>query len=339
MTTYNGQVMSVVPAMSVVNPNIAVSGTPAEAPKYRNRVWDTQKAGSDKSHYWVTDTQPDVDGLFYDGPGTWGTHTSDHSAVLVKPEGDITPQVLTESNLWAPPETPHAQDDEFDQSTLGSEWYNWSGPSAAFGTLSYDTVDVYDSSFTAGDALRITVNPDTRRSWALLQPPNDRWMFLGKALTVPTNVLVMARLKFLHFYNTSTTNFDRNIALWFMADSSGNPDPNNRVNMYLNDINSNTIRSIFFKTSGGVDTDLQGTTNTQQQGQALEYVAIQKLGTTYHGWVGTAAGNWIWLGSFTQSTTMAHVGVFMSNATVDKPAVGCFGVDFIRFKETTNFLF
>lgn len=305
---------------------------------YVNSVWDTQKSGSDKTHYWKSSPEPDVNGTYYDGPGTWGVHTSGFSTKKLSSTISVEEDTGAESNLWTPPENPHSYNEEFDQSTLDSAWYNYSGQSADYGTISYDTVDPYDASYITGDELRVTLNPDTRRSWALMQPPNSRWMYLGRIYTFPTNVLIVARMKFLHFYNTSTSDSDRNIAIWLMSDSAGKPDPANRVNMYLNDINSNTIRPVCFKTVGGSDTDVTSATNTAQQGQAIEYVAVHKIGTTYHGWVGTASGNWIWMGSFTHSTTMAHVGIFMSNSTINKPGVGCFGIDFIRFYETDNFL-
>jgi hypothetical protein len=81
------------------------------------------------------------------------------------------------------------------------------------------------------------------------------------------------------------------------------------------------------------------TTDVDSQGQALEYCAIHKIGTTYHGWVGTAAGNWIYMGSFSFSPTLAHVGIFIRNQTTTLPGLGVMGVDFIRFYETDNFLF
>lgn len=70
------------PGILYIEPLYAVAEKQIEADstRYRNRVWDTQKAGSDKNHYWVTSDTPDVNGLSYDGPGTWGVHTSDLSA-------------------------------------------------------------------------------------------------------------------------------------------------------------------------------------------------------------------------------------------------------------------
>jgi hypothetical protein len=45
--------------------------------KVINRVWDTQVIGTDKHYSWVTD-EADPGGVYYDGPGTYGVHTSEY---------------------------------------------------------------------------------------------------------------------------------------------------------------------------------------------------------------------------------------------------------------------
>lgn len=50
---------------------------------FRNRVWDTQVVGSDKSYYWVSTGSPDYNGDYYTGPGTWGVHTSDFCSLKI----------------------------------------------------------------------------------------------------------------------------------------------------------------------------------------------------------------------------------------------------------------
>lgn len=304
---------------------------------YVNSVWDTQKSGDDKTHYWRTSPDPDPNGTYYDGPGTWGVHTSGFSALPIGVQAEEEVNYHTESNLWTPPETPHALDDEFDLSVLGSEWYCYSQTSDAYGTISANTVDAYDSTFNSGDALRVTVNNDLRRSWALLQAPVSRALFLGKTFSAPTNVLVMSRIKF-NQYQAAAVASDRNIVLFLLADSAGDPDIDNRVNLALNLQEANVVRASLYKTESGTPSGYTYSTDVDAQGQALEYVAIHKIGTTFHGYVGTASGNWIWMGSQSFSTSIGHIGFSCYSTSTDKPAVAVYGIDFIRFKETDNFL-
>ena len=240
--------------------------------------------------------------------------------------------------LWTRPVSPHPDDDEFDNSTLDSVWYNYSVLAADYGTFSEGAVDAYDTTFNSGNALRVTVNSDKRRSWILLQPPNARQMYFGRLYTPPTNVLIVARLKFNQYYQSQIAE-DRNIGLMLMADDAGKPSFENRVNNHLNLPGTGIVRGQYFKTSGGVDSDWATSTDVDSEGQALEYIAIHKIGTTYHGYVGTASGNWIWMGSFTHSMTVAHLGFYVNCSSGDKPGVGVMGIDFIRFYETANFLF
>jgi len=77
MTVYSGQVEDQTIGQGGLD---VLGGDAQELVTYQNRVWDTQETGSDKSHYWVTNAEPDVNGDYYDGPGTWGVHTSDFCA-------------------------------------------------------------------------------------------------------------------------------------------------------------------------------------------------------------------------------------------------------------------
>jgi hypothetical protein len=240
------------------------------------------------------------------------------------------------SNLWFPPSTPHAEDDEFDGSSLDASWYAYNYITAAYESL-VTGLDTYDGSYS-GDDIRYSLSPASRRSWLLMQGPDQEGLFLGKTITLATNVLVIARLKFNQYYSAMDQN-DRTLGLRFRQDSSGEPTGATYINMYLNYSNSSgVVYARYFATDGVTPTD-NYSTDVDAQGQALEYVAIHKIGNVYHGWVGTAAGNWIYMGSFTTSTTLGHVGIFTRNDNTSNPGLGVFGVDFIRFYETDNFLF
>ena len=343
MTTTSTKLISadtVYTDLSVLNGDSFASSSSGVAQRYRNRVWDTQEAGSDKNHYWVTDDAPDVSGLSYDGPGTWGVHTSDFSAMKLKEEPDPVDSALIESNLWAKPETPHAQDEEFEGTVSSFPLTAWNGSDSQAGVIDFAAVDAYDTTFSGGNTVRVELNSDERRSWMQIQAPYQKLFALSKAYTFPTNVLVVSRLKFNQRATQALVD-DGVVALVVAEDDSGHIDLNNRILLYLKSGGTggpNIIRATFDHNIGGVWQGETTTTDVDQRGQALEYVAIHKIGSTYHGWAGTAGGNWIYMGSISPSFTLAHVGVFVYNNSTTAAGLVIVGCDFIRFIETDNFL-
>jgi hypothetical protein len=240
------------------------------------------------------------------------------------------------ANLWFPPSSPHSEDDEFDSDTLDASWYAWNTTLGSYESL-VTGLDTYDGSYS-GDDIRYSLNPDERRSWLLMQGADAVTLHMGKTITFPTNLLIMARLKFNQHYSTISA-LDRVLGLSVYADSSGDPDANNSVNVRLNDPQTSFVYGRMVTKDGGVTGVNNYTSDVDAQGQALEYVAIHKIGTTYHGWIGTASGNWIYMGNDSIAATMVHVGIGIRNDTNNLPGLGVMGVDFIRFLETDNFLF
>jgi len=238
-----------------------------------------------------------------------------------------------QSNLWFPPASPHAYNDEFDSDTLDASWSGWSFTLASAISL-VTGVDVYDGSYT-GNNLRYALNQSTRRSWCLLQAKPNTSELMYKTITVPTNLLIMARLKFNQYYQTADAT-DRGVLIGMFKDSSGHPDANNYAMCQLNTTASGGVFQGRFAVTTPID---NRTSDVDSQGQALEYVAIHKIGTTYHGWIGTSAGNWIYMGSGVEATALPHVAIYVSSSSTNKPGLGVVGVDFIRFYETDNFLF
>lgn len=314
-----------------------MSADSAGAPKYVNSVWDTQKAGSDKTHYWTTSPEPDVSGVSYDGPGSWGVHTSGFSTKRMATTVDVAEDTGAESNLWMPPETPHALDDEFDQSSIDSSWLVYNYSDTAVGSFGVDQVDVYDGSFTSGNVLRASLNSDYRRSWLLMQAPVSKVFLVHRLYTPPTNVLIVSRIRFNQYYSTHTAN-DRNVGFSLFGDSGGFPDVNNGVQIFINEADAGVVKASKRQTISGSETDITDTTNVSSQGQALEYVSIHKVGTTYHFWAGTASGNWIWMGSLVYSNPISHFAFTIYCNTSGNPGAGVVGIDFVRFYETDNFL-
>jgi hypothetical protein len=218
---------------------------------------------------------------------------------------------------------------------LDASWYGFSFSLNNYVTLEEDGVETYSSH--SADRLAYAVNKPTRRSWCLLQPwATGKSFFLGKDIgTVPTNLLIVARLKFDQYYQSMTAS-DRIILLGMFRDSGGKPSSGGYAMSSLNNSTAGVVRGRFTVSGGSTNY----TTDVDSQGQALEYCAVHKIGTTYHGWIGTAGGNWIYMGSSVYATySLPHVGIYVWIATQDKPGGGVFGVDFIRFYETANFLF
>lgn len=242
--------------------------------------------------------------------------------------------------LWTRPVYPHPDDEEFEATKLGSEWYNYSRSGSVYGTFDYGSVDTYDTAFTSGNTVRVNVNGRTRPSWMIAQAPQNRTMYIAKSISLPTNVVIVSRAKFNNYYGGITSATDCNLVLQLCDDDTGDPDFQNRVLMQLNQGQANETRAVYAAQSGG--SWLPGvyeTSDVDQEGQALEYMAIQKIGTTYHGWVGTASGNWIWMDDYTYTGTIGHIGFQLHTNTNSKPAPIIFGVDFLRFYETDNFPF
>ena len=243
------------------------------------------------------------------------------------------------SNLWAPPTSGHTEDDEFESDTLGAEWSVTNMSDDVAGTFSSGTCDPYDTTFTSGTVVRVNPNAQTRPSWMLMQPPaiSGKRFTIYKDYTFPTNVLVVARLRFSKRIGSLAE--DGNVGIGFFTASSGRPQEASSFELYLNEPEANECEAEFrYFTAGGSAAGVTVTTSTSSQGQALEYVALHKIGTTYHGWVGTASGNWIWINSFTQSFAIDQVGIIVGNAEAASPGVKVHGIDFMRFYETDKFL-
>lgn len=244
------------------------------------------------------------------------------------------PRPASGANLWYPPSSPHSYDDEFDSDTVDSAWDVWDYTAAQAGSI-VSGVDAYDTGFTSGSNIRADQNNNGRRSWLLVQTPaNSHFITLHKDITLPTNAIVWGRFRFTQRY---TVTYDSIFSFGLYADDSGIPDNvNNRVQIaYAFPNPTGTMRADLRIVSGGSTIADNWTTDVDAQGQALEYFAIHKIGTTYHGWVGTAAGNWIYMGSGTVATALVYATFLFYNTTAP-PLIG--GIDFLRMIETDNFL-
>lgn len=246
------------------------------------------------------------------------------------------------SNLWVPPGAPNAADDEFNGSALDSAWAVHNTTDDVAGSLSADTVDAYDTTTTTGNVINYVLNGDSRPSWLLLQPPARLKRYqLYKAYTYPTNVLIVARLRFSMGAVAAATS---EIGITVTEDDGGGDPGNEATNNYLECMLANAGASTMYSSARIWNAGTPGTefitTDVDTQGQALEYVAIHKISNNYYCWVGTASGNWHQLGPYTSvAWTPTLVTIKLRTADTARFGIPVQGIDFIRFYETSNFLF
>ena len=240
------------------------------------------------------------------------------------------------ANLWFPPDTAHAEDDEF-ASSLDSDWAVHNQDDNAVGTFDTTTAIDFYGTFNSGDALRVSANSAYRPSWLQVQvPARSKYYLITKAYTFPTNVLIWTRLKFTQEDNANQSNNDGTIGLAITANNSGVPDVNNVLELYMNEPDADSIKATVWRRQGGTWAQVGCSTDSvASEGQAIEYAAIHKVDSTYHLWVGTES-NWVYLSSTTLSFTPARIGFVFQNVNVAPTLVS--GADFIRFVETDKFV-
>ena len=269
------------------------------------------------------------------------TTSTDNKVTIATPGASFDTTQFTGSIiscLWYPPATADDTDEEFNNSdAFDSGWTVTNITDDSEGSISATAVDFY-SAFASGDAVRI--NPDTvnRRSWALIQAPaRDKFYAITKSYTFPTNALIYARLRFSSRV-ASTTNNDGAVGIIIGEMDGGTLSVTKYMEMYLNETDANAIQGQWDKYDGARGyAPIANTQDVDTAGQALEYVAIHKVGSTYYGWIGTPS-NWIYMGTTTISNVSPDaVGIVVANNNADSKA-NVVGVDFIRFIETDKFV-
>lgn len=64
--------------------------------------------------------------------------------------------------------------------------------------------------------------------------------------------------------------------------------------------------------------------------EPAEYMGIQKLNNTYHGFFASSAGNWVHMGSFTHTVPLPRLWLTFGNVNAGSPGTTPLGVDFVR---------
>ena len=245
---------------------------------------------------------------------TWNAGTSQWEP------GSATGSTVNIPSLWAPTDTVHASDNEFDEVTLGG----WSHSNTIGGACDpYSSFDAGDTKFTHSG------------SWAVFQPPADTTInFLYTPMSIPTNLFVWARMRCAQKY--SGVDGDFTLGLGIGTSTAGVPDRVGRADLFINECDDGTIQ-IQASVTGGVSYDPIMNDRDWGRGQAFEYVGIHKIGTYYHFWVYTSAGQGLYVGGSNSTMSPDVIYILYSNATSSTPGNMIMGVDFVRFVESATY--
>lgn len=229
------------------------------------------------------------------------------------------------------PTSPNADDEEWLSTTppAAFELYNFSDSVVITPSGS---IDPY-SALTANDSAHLKTHTDFRPSHFGIQVSTEgsnKGYFYTKSVTVPTNRLIWARMGFPgRFTETSAT--AGNFGLCFVSESAGHTTTSDNVLMYLDGVTSSTQGIKTSKTVATAFTLLNtGPNPLVGTGLVWEYMAIHKIGTTYHFWTFTDNGQKQYWGSTTHAGTMPRIGFFIRDGNSASPGNSIFTADFLR---------
>lgn len=244
------------------------------------------------------------------------------------------------SELFAKPATPHANDDEF-EGTIDGSWL-FTDVQTSSTLTSTGAVDAYADVQTGLD-FRATHDPTDRPSWIVLQGENLHNVQMSKPVTLATNTIIYSRITY-RFYRATARADDISVALCLWADAAGVPSNTDNIRYFMSEANfeSLTPRAIARENNiGTVDirlTDANAGPPLGARPKSYEYLAIHKIGSVYHFWIGNPYGGWLWITSRTATfaSPLARVGlefyargtfVATSHVSPGSPLCAC---DFIR---------
>ena len=227
--------------------------------------------------------------------------------------------------LWEIPETPHDLDDEFESSVIDPAWD---------GTGSLDFATLIDPYANVGGN---RVNLDsTHPSWMMTQGS----VVISKEFPggLPTNVLIWARMRWGR--DLTEANGESEVSLWFGASAGGEYDNNGQVGVYMSEWLAGEYAEGYYRNGGSFPRWGPNTVAMNNEGTALEYVIVHKIGTQVHGWVMGNGGNKFYLGAISTAFvpgTLDRFGFSMTGSLTSPGKINN-GIDFIRVVETATFL-
>lgn len=229
--------------------------------------------------------------------------------------------------LWIPPASPHACDDEFDG-------ISWHAISTIWSRTRFDDLNAMDpySSFASGGARwSLTWRP----GWLMVQPDcsnpwHSNWSTLTQTVSA-TNLAILVRGAFGFRYNSSAGYGDYRLGLRLQTADWAT------LVLQMNANFGFAAGAIYtlWEYYDGAWHWVNPTGNVITTGQPFEYWLIQKRNTTYGGWSSSDQAQWVYLGQVGPITgTTDRVTLFFANGTATAtPGNPMMGVDFIRFKE------
>jgi hypothetical protein len=261
------------------------------------------------------------------GEGTVRTSVPPASAATPIVLGDNDPRAIWD--IEDPPDSPNANDAEFDGS-LGGFTENF--------TVSGSAIDPY-AAFGAGNPRRSL--DSYRRGWYMLQPPADSAQYLlHKAPTIPADVCYWARCS-AQFPHTSPIADDASCGIGIFATSAGLPDTNNYMIAWQNEADGTELSVQLERNQATV------VTTVEYEGTAgrptplwTPFICLQKISNVYHLWGVTVVGNAAYVGTLTWSgaATLDRLCIVFRNASTSSPGTKVMGIDFFRQVNGTLFL-
>ena len=248
--------------------------------------------------------------------------------------------VATVSELWVPPLSPNAENDEFDSSTITGWTRNYTPSASAIDPL---------AAFAAGDP-RESVNGLTggvqtpfRHSWYLLQPSGPglavgpsfglhKQFAGGGALPDGT---YMIRCKGEYRFG-GIVNDDGQPYLTLCATLAGAPDLANQVLISPLETDNGLIAPQANSTIAGVDNITQ-MPDQENFGDHFEYGAIIRSGNNFSCFAGNGV-NWVYINTFnyTGIPPIDRVFLAISNNAATAPGNMIAGFDFFRYFATAD---
>lgn len=207
--------------------------------------------------------------------------------------------------LFVKPTSPHAQDDEFDSTTLNSAWKLYDENADALIAFGAGAPDQYTANTTTG--MRTDVST-TWPSWLLMQPKNTALFYwVAKNYSLATDQWICCRVT--GGFRLGQSDLEIEYGIIVSADNAGIPDKANSVT--LTTVPTGGQHSFqFAKKTAGVNAALFNTSAIPNGGlQGVEFLVLQKVGTTYHAWAVGHGGASLYFGSTTHASTMAWVGI------------------------------
>jgi hypothetical protein len=240
------------------------------------------------------------------------------------------------SERWVRPSTAHASDEELETTSLASFTLYDSSGNAVVGQPLDNTIDPYSNDTTNHHANAHLYRP----GWLTFKCRNNNTRFYYlKPFTPATDVCSYTRIGMKS--RPSPNNNENDIALILMGQTSGHPDPNNRIELIWQQTTAGR-RIVARITNAGVDNTIFTGTSFGTEWELYSYLIIGKISNSYHFWLAGDSGGWSYLNpsgavAKTAPTTISYVGwMFQTNSS--NPGNGLNQIDFLRFVDSATYI-